>query len=72
MGMKGKSIGKKREEETYEAEEVKPLMKTLQGFRTPFKYRTSFIFLDKFKQGWFLVGVVVFVGCLIVTIYELQ
>jgi len=47
-------------------------MKTLKEFRTPFKYRTSFIFSDKFKQGWFLVGVVVFVGCLIVTIYELQ
>ena len=44
-------------------------MKTLKGVRTPFKYRTSFIFSDKFKQGWFLFGVVVFVGWLNDLIY---
>jgi len=43
-------------------------MKTLKGFRVPFIFRTTFIFHEKYKNVWYLLGIIIIVCCLISTI----
>jgi len=37
--------------------------------RTTAWFKSSLLFSDKFKKAWFYAGVVIFLGCLVWTIY---